>query len=170
MPIRCPLPTAPAYAIKKAGNDEIKTVEDPKGKVVSTQLASAVDPVAKHLDKRPEASSGEGFADSNSSRPSTIPSLAVANGTSDAALAGLPVLQNLMNQRPGIFELVGKASDIPSYNAWVVRLRRPGPARRASTRPSSRSSRMAPLLKLQQKWLGMTYALPEKDYLPDGAR
>ncbi len=63
-------------------------MEDLKGKVVSTQLASAVDPVAKHLDKRLEASSGEGFADLKLFPTFNDSFLAVANGTSDAALAG----------------------------------------------------------------------------------
>ncbi|AAL51296.1 asparagine-binding periplasmic protein precursor [Brucella melitensis] len=144
-------------------------MEDLKGKVVSTQLASAVDPVAKHLDKRLEASSGEGFADLKLFPTFNDSFLAVANGTSDAALAGLPVLQNLMNQRPGIFELVGKASDIPSYNAWVVRPEDQD-LRDALNKAILKIKQDGTFAKLQQKWLGMTYALPEKDYLPDGAR
>ncbi|SBW14793.1 family 3 extracellular solute-binding protein [Brucella sp. 10RB9215] len=164
-----PIADSTAYAIKKAGNDEIKTVEDLKGKVVSTQLASAVDPVAKHLDKRLEASSGEGFADLKLFPTFNDSFLAVANGTSDAALAGLPVLQNLMNQRPSIFELVGKASDIPSYNAWVVRPEDQD-LRDALNKAILKIKQDGTFAKLQQKWLGMTYALPEKDYLPDGAR
>lgn len=164
-----PIADSTAYAIKKAGNDDIKTVEDLKGKVVSTQLASAVDPVAKQLDKRLEASSGEGFADLKLFPTFNDSFLAVANGTSDAALAGLPVLQNLMNERPGIFELIGKASDIPSYNAWVVRPEDQD-LRDALNKAILKIKQDGTFAKLQQKWLGMTYALPEKDYLPDGAR
>jgi polar amino acid transport system substrate-binding protein len=163
-----PIADSTAYAMKKAGNTDITTVEDLKGKVVSTQLASAVDPVAKALDERLKAS-GEGFADLKLFPTFNDSFLAVANGTSDAALAGLPVLQNLMNERPGIFELVGKAAVVPSYNAWVVRPEDQD-LRDAINAALLKLKQSGKLAELQQKWLGMTYDLPEKDYLPEGAR
>ena len=163
-----PIADSTAYALKKAGDSDIATVEDLKGKVVSTQLASAVDPVAKALDKR-LASEGEGFADLKLFPTFNDSFLAVANGTADAALAGLPVLQNLMNERPGIFELVGRAAVTPSYNAWVVRPEDQD-LRDAINTAILTLKKNGRLAELQQKWLGMTYDLPEKDYLPEGAR
>lgn len=163
-----PIADSTAYAMKKTGNTEIQSVEDLKGKVVSTQLASAVEPVAKALNERLKAS-GEGFADLKLFPTFNDSFLAVANGTSDAALAGLPVLQNLMNERPGIFELVGKAAEVPSYNAWVVRPEDQD-LRDAINEAILKLKQSGKLAELQQKWLGMTYDLPEKDYLPEGAR
>lgn len=163
-----PIADSTAYAMKKTGNGDIKTVEDLRGKVVATQLASAVDPVAKALDKRLQAAGG-GFAELKLFPTFNDSFLAVANGTSDAALAGLPVLQNLMNERPGIFELVGKAAVVPSYNAWVVRPEDQD-LRDAINTALLKLKQSGKLAELQQKWLGMTYDLPEKDYLPEGAR
>ncbi len=162
-----PIADSTAYAIKRAGNDHIKGVEDLAGKVVATQLASAVDPVAKALDEKLKAE-GKGFSELKLFPTFNDSFLAVANGTADAAMAGLPVLQNLMNERPGVFELVGQAADTQSLNAWVVRpedkdLR---DAINAVVLELKASGRFA---ELQQKWLGMTYDLPEKDYLPEGA-
>ncbi|UFS64632.1 transporter substrate-binding domain-containing protein [Paracoccus denitrificans] len=162
-----PIADSTAYAIKRAGNDDIKGVEDLAGKVVATQLASAVDPVAKALDEKLKAE-GKGFSELKLFPTFNDSFLAVANGTADAAMAGLPVLQNLMNERPGVFELVGQAADTQSLNAWVVRpedkdLR---DAINAVVLELKASGRFA---ELQQKWLGMTYDLPEKDYLPEGA-
>ncbi|WP_104493758.1 transporter substrate-binding domain-containing protein [Paracoccus denitrificans] len=162
-----PIADSTAYAIKRAGNDHIKGVEDLAGKVVATQLASAVDPVAKALDEKLKAE-GKGFSELKLFPTFNDSFLAVANGTADAAMAGLPVLQNLMSERPGVFELVGQAADTQSLNAWVVRpedkdLR---DAINAVVLELKASGRFA---ELQQKWLGMTYDLPEKDYLPEGA-
>lgn len=163
-----PIADSTAYAIKKAGNSDIATIDDLKGKVVSTQLASAVDPVAKALDERLKGE-GEGFADLKLFPTFNDSFLAVANGTADAALAGLPVLQNLMNERPGVFELVGKAAVVASYNAWVVRPEDQD-LRDAINTAILELKKSGKLAELQQKWLGMTYDLPEKDYLPEGAR
>lgn len=91
-----PIADSTAYAIKRAGNDHIKGVEDLAGKVVATQLASAVDPVAKALDEKLKAE-GKGFSELKLFPTFNDSFLAVANGTADAAMAGLPVLQNLMN-------------------------------------------------------------------------
>lgn len=162
-----PIADSTAYAIKRAGNDDIATVEDLRGKVVATQLASAVDPVAKGLDEK-LAASGEGFADLKLFPTFNDSFLAVANGTADAALAALPVLQNLMNERPGIFELVGQAADTPSYNAWVVRPEDQD-LRDAINAVILDLKKSGAFATMQEKWLGMTYDLPEQDYLPDGA-
>lgn len=163
-----PIAESTAFAMKKAGNDKIKSIEDLKGKIVATQLASAVDPVAKALNERLKAS-GEGFGDLKLFPTFNDSFLAVANGTADAAFAALPVLQSLIKERPGVFELVGKVNETPTYNAWVVRpedqdLR---DAINAVIRKLKQNGKLA---EMQTKWLGMAYDLPEKGYLPEGAR
>lgn len=163
-----PIADSTAYAMKKAGNDEIKAVDDLKGKVVVTQLASAVEPVARQLDERLKASGG-GFAELKLFPTFNDAFLAVANGTADAALAGLPVLQNLMAERPGIFELVGQAAVTPSYNSWVVRPEDQD-LRDAINKVILDLKKSGRFGEMQKKWLGMTYDLPEKDYLPEGAK
>lgn len=162
-----PIADSTAWVIKRAGNDKITTVEDLRGKVVTTQLASAADPVAKELDAELETAGG-GFSDLKLFPTYTDSFLAVANGTADAALAALPVAQTVMNERPGIFELVGQAADTRTFNAWVVRpedqdLR---DAINAVILDLKQSGKFA---EMQEKWLGMTYDLPEADYLPEGA-
>ncbi|WP_028914134.1 transporter substrate-binding domain-containing protein [Pseudorhodobacter ferrugineus] len=162
-----PIADSTAYAIKRAGNTDIATIEDLRGKVVATQLASAVDPVAKSLDGRLKAD-GEGFGDLKLFPTFNDSFLAVANGTADVAMAGLPVLQALMAERPGVFELIGKAAETQSLNAWVVRsedqdLR---DAINAVILDLKKSGRFA---EIQEKWLGMIIELPEQGYLPEGA-
>lgn len=163
-----PIADSTAYAIKRAGNDDIKTIEDLRGKVVATQLASAVDPVAKQLDEKLKAEGG-GFGELKLFPTFNNSFLAVGNGTADVAMAGLPVLQALMAERPGMFELIGKAAETQSLNAWVVRpedkdLR---DAINAVILDLKVSGRFA---ELQEKWLGMTMDLPENGYLPEGAQ
>lgn len=163
-----PIADSTAYALKKAGDAQIKTVADLRGKVVATQLASAVDPVAKSLNERLKAAGG-GFADLKLFPTFNDSFLAVANGTANAALAGLPVLQNLMNERPGVFELVGKAAEVPSYNAWVVRPQDKD-LRDAINAVILELKQSGKFAEMQKKWLGMTYELPTADYLPEGAQ
>lgn len=49
------------YEIKKDGNDEIKKVEEMKGKVVQKKIEYEVDKVEKKIEKRIEERRGEGF-------------------------------------------------------------------------------------------------------------
>ncbi|WP_374398146.1 transporter substrate-binding domain-containing protein [Tabrizicola sp.] len=162
-----PIADSTAYAIKKAGNADIASIDDLAGKVVATQLASAVDPVAKTLDEQLKAK-GEGFSELKLFPTFNDSFLAVANGTADAAMAGLPVLQNLMNERPGVFELVGRATDQQSLNAWVARPEDQD-LRDAINKVILDLKKSGRFAEIQQKWLGMTYDLPEEGYLPDGA-
>ncbi len=134
---------------------------------MATQLASAVDPVAKTLDEQLKAK-GEGFSELKLFPTFNDSFLAVANGTADAAMAGLPVLQNLMNERPGVFELVGRATDQQSLNAWVARPEDQD-LRDAINKVILDLKKSGRFAEIQQKWLGMTYDLPEEGYLPDGA-
>lgn len=164
-----PIADSTAYVLKKAGNSNIKTVEDLRGKIVATQLASAVDPVAKGLNERLKASSGNGFADLKLFPTFNDSFLAVANGTADAAVAGLPVLQNLTRERPGVFEIVGRAAEVQSLNAWVVRPEDQD-LRSAINKVILKLKADGKFTAMQSKWLGMTYDVPEKDYLPEGAR
>lgn len=162
-----PIANSTAFAMKKTGNTAINSIEDLKGKTVVTQLASAVEPVAIQLNERLKAE-GQGFGELKLFPTFNDSFLAVANGTADAALAGLPVLQNLMRERPGLFEIVGEAAIVPSYNAWVVRPE-DGDLRNAINEVIVKIKNNGKLDELQTKWLGMTYELPEKDYLPEGA-
>lgn len=152
--------------IKKAGS-EITGTSDLKGKVVATQLASSMEPIARRIDEQLKGQ-GEGFEELKLFPSFNDCILSVGNGNADAALAPLPIINYLMSQHPGVFEIVGRASEKPTYVAWVVR---PEDAdlRDAINKTLKRLHQTGKLAELQQKWLNTTYSLPEKDYLPEGA-
>lgn len=152
--------------IKKAGAT-IAGIPDLKGKVVATQLASSMEPIARGIDDKLKAE-GEGFSELKLFPSFNECILSVGNGTADAALAPLPVVNYLMTQRPGIFEVVGRASEKPSYVAWVVRPEDKD-LREAINKTLKRLHDSGKWAELQQKWLGMTYPLPDSGYLPEGA-
>lgn len=152
--------------IKKVGSD-IEGAIGLQGKVVATQLASSMEPVARKLDEQLK-SKGEGFGELKLFPSFNDCILSVGNGTADAALAPLPVINYLMSQHPGIFEIVGRAADKPTYISWVVR---PDDKdlRDAINKTLKRLHDTGKMAELQQKWLKTTYPLPETDYLPEGA-
>lgn len=152
--------------IKKA-RSEIGGIPDLKGKVVATQLASSMEPIARRIDEQLKVE-GKGFKELKLFPSFNDCILSVGNGTADVAFAPLPILNYLMSQHPGVFEIVGRADEKPTYVAWVVRPEDKD-LREAINKTLKRLNDSGKFAELQQKWLKMTYPLPQKNYLPEGA-
>lgn len=153
--------------IKKAGGS-IAGIPDLKRKVLATQLASSMEPIARKIDEQLKTQTGEGFRELKLFPSFNDCILSVGNGTADAALAPLPIINYLMSVHPGVFEIVGRAADKPTYVAWVVRPEDKD-LRAAINKTLKRLHESGKMAELQRKWLKMTYPLPEEDYLPEGA-
>jgi polar amino acid transport system substrate-binding protein len=153
--------------MKKAGNTSIKAVEDLRGKIVATQLASSGEADAKAFDAKLKANGGTGFAEIKlfTSYPETY--LALANGEVDGVVVSDLLAHDIMTKRPGLYEVVGPVSD-RIYTCWV-------------TRPEDKDFRDflnvefkrlrddGTLNTLQTKWFGYKMDLPDTGYLPPGA-
>jgi polar amino acid transport system substrate-binding protein len=156
-----------AYIVSKAGSS-ITSAADLDGKVVATQLASSQEPIARRIDQELKAKGSSGFTELKLFPSFNDCFLSVANGTAEAALAPLPVINNLMASRGGIFKLGARAVEQPTYVAWAVR---PDDKdlRDAINKTFLRLQQSGKLAELQQKWLKTTYPLPTSNYLPEGA-
>ena len=158
-----------AHVLKRKGNAAISSLADLNGKVVATQLASSVEPTAKALDEKLKAEGGKGFAELKLFPAFSDTFLAVGSGVVDAAIANLPLMLLLMRDRPGVFEIVGPATERKTYLAWATR---PEDAElrdfvNGVFRELRASGKMG---ELQEKWLGIKLDLPDTGYLPAGAR
>jgi polar amino acid transport system substrate-binding protein len=154
-------------ALKKAGNSKITAVEDLRGKVVGTQLASTGEADAKLFEAKLKADGGKGYGELKlyTSYPETY--LALANGEIDIAIASDTLVRDIMKKRPGLYEVVGPVS-ARNFSCWV-------------TRPEDKDFRdflnaefkkmrdNGTIYQLQEKWFGYKMELPDADYLPAGA-
>lgn len=161
-----PIAYGQEVALKRLGNKSMMTVQDLKGKVAGTQLASSSEMSAKAFDEKLKAAGG-GFKEIKlyTSHPETY--LALANGELDVVVSGSLIISKLMKERPGLFEIVGPVGD-KSYSAWV-------------TRPEDKDFRdylnskikemrdSGLLYELQKKWFGIVMEIPDSGYLPPGA-
>ena len=103
-------------ALKRIGDKPIQTVDDLKGKIAGSQLASSSEMSAKAFDEKLKAKGG-GFKDIKlfTSFPESY--LALANGEIDVAVSGREFLSRLMRELPGLFEIVGPVGD-KIYQSW----------------------------------------------------
>ena len=152
--------------MKLASNSSIKTLDDFRGKVVGTQLASSGEADAKVYDAKLKTT-GKGFAEVKlfTSYPEAY--LALANGEIEGVIAGDTLVHDIMSKRPGIFEKVGPITD-RIYTCWV-------------TRPEDKDFRDflntefkrmrddGSLYAMQMKWFGYKMEVPDTGYLPPGA-
>lgn len=155
-----------ATLLKKA-RSSVSGVAGLGGKVVATQLASSMEPIARNIDQGLKEKGG-GFKELKLFPSFNDCILSVGNGTADVAIAPLPILNYLMAQHPGVFELAGRAAEKPTYVSWVVRPEDKD-LRDAVNKTLKRLRDSGRWAEMQQKWLKTTYALPEQDYLPEGA-
>jgi polar amino acid transport system substrate-binding protein len=162
-----PIAEGTTWTMKRAGDDRIETVEDLSGIVVGTQLASAGEAAAKDFAAELEAAGAAPYADLKlyTSYPESY--LALANGEVDVVVQSLPNLAVVVDEQPGVFELVGAIGEL-SYMGWV-------------TRPEDTDLRdflsekilemrdNGYLYELQDKWFGFRMEIPEEGHLPEGA-
>lgn len=164
-----PIANGQPYIMKRKGDDAVASIEDLRGKVVGTQLASSTEPVARAQDAA-LAETGEGFAELKlyTAFPDTY--VALANGEIDAVIQSLPNLAVLVKERPELFELVApvEAGVNYTYMAWVTRPE--DLALRDFISGVIREMRDdGRLYALQDKWFGFKMEIPDEGYLPPGA-
>jgi len=164
-----PIANGQPYIMKRKGDDSITSIEDLRGKIVGTQLASSTEPVARAQDEA-LAATGEGFGELKlyTAFPDTY--VALATGEIDAVMQSLPNLAVLVKERPDNFELVApvEAGVNYTYMAWVTRpedteLRDFISGVIRDMRDDGR------LYALQEKWFGFKMEIPDEGYLPPGS-
>lgn len=162
-----PIAEGTTWTMKRAGDDRIETVEDLSGMVVGTQLASAGEAAAEDFAAELEAEGAAPYADLKlyTSYPESY--LALANGEVDVVVQSLPNLAVVVDEQPGVFELVGAIGEL-SYMGWVTRpedtdLRDFLSEKILEMRDSGY------LYELQDKWFGFRMEIPAEGHLPEGA-
>lgn len=162
-----PIADGTYYAVKRKGDDSIKSIEDLNGKVVGVQLGSRGESMGKAFDEKLRSGGKSGLKELKKYIAYPEVYLGLANGDTDAVLHGLPSLMVLMKSRPGVYELVGPMQ-AEAYISWVTRAE--DQKLRAYLNTKIAKMRKSGLLyELQQKWFGFKMDVPDKDYLPEGA-
>ncbi|MBB94871.1 MAG: amino acid ABC transporter substrate-binding protein [Rhodobacteraceae bacterium] len=161
-----PIAEGTTWAMKRAGDDSITSVEDMAGKVVGTQLSSGGESAAKEFEEKLKAD-GDGYAEMKlyTSYPESY--LALANGEIDVVVQSLPNLAVVVKEQPGVFELVGAMGDL-SYMGWVTRPEDTDLRDYLSSQILEMRDN-GTLYELQDKWFGFRMEIPDEGYLPEGA-
>ena len=164
--MQVPIAEGTTWAMKRAGDDSITSVEDMAGKVVGTQLSSGGESAAKEFEEKLKAD-GDGYAEMKlyTSYPESY--LALANGEIDVVVQSLPNLAVVVKEQPGVFELVGAMGDL-SYMGWVTRPEDTDLRDYLSSQILEMRDN-GTLYELQDKWFGFRMEIPDEGYLPEGA-
>lgn len=153
--------------IVKTTNKDIKGPNDLNGKIVATQLASSIQPIAEKHNEELKAAGGPGYKQLKlyQAFPETI--LALSSGQVDAILIATTVLIDLNKKRPGAFKSVGTLGG----KEWLCWITRPSDLDvRDFVNSNIRKLRdSGKLAELQKKWFGQTFEIPDSGYLPAGA-
>ncbi|GGE53601.1 ABC transporter substrate-binding protein [Agaricicola taiwanensis] len=160
--------SAQTVMIREGDADEIKTPEDLEGKILGTQIASSSEPVARAFDKKMKDKGKAGFSELKlfTTYPETY--VALANGSIDAVLQTGPALAVLVQERKGMFKLIGPINDQKSYLAWAARPE-DGAFRDFVSDFLSELNKSGKMGELQEKWFGFKMDTPDEGYLPEGA-
>ncbi len=162
-----PIAEGTTWVVKRKGDTSIMTVDDMAGKVVGTQLASGNESASRAFQDDMIARGLDGFGELKLFTSYPEVTLALANGTLDAAVQNLPNLAVIIKNQPDMFELVGPITDT-SYFGWVTRpedtdLRDYLSEQILKMRDSGKID------ELQDKWFGFRMEIPTDGYLPEGA-
>jgi len=162
-----PITVSTPAAMKRKGDNRIKSIDDLAGKVVGTQRASVGEQTTRALDEQLKAKGLGGFKELKLFTAYTEIYLSVANGSVDAVIQNDTSFAVLMKERPGLYEIVGKVAD-ERYSGWAVRAEDKDFRDYLNTKilELKHSGKLA---ELQEKWYGIKMNIPEKDYLPAGA-
>lgn len=164
-----PIGNATSHLFRRAGNEQITSVEDLNGKVVAAQLGSTDEPLVRELDAKLKAAGGSGFADISLLPGFPEMVMSVANGSADVGAAGLVLISNMLTERPGLLEIVAPTSNEEGgYISWVTRPEDTD-LRDELNRIFAGLIASGKMAELQTKWLGTTVDLPLEGYLPEGA-
>ena len=162
-----PIAEGTTWVMKRKGDNSIMSVDDMSGKIIGTQLASGNEAATRAYQDDMVARGLKEFGELKLFTIYPEVTLALANGTLDAAVQNLPNLAVIIKNQPDMFELVGPITDT-SYLAWVTRpedtdLRDYLTSKILEIRDSGKID------ELQDKWFGFRMEIPTDGYLPDGA-
>ncbi|MCZ6665120.1 MAG: transporter substrate-binding domain-containing protein [Gammaproteobacteria bacterium] len=162
-----PIADGTLWAMKRVGDDSIKSIDDLSGKVVGTQLASGGESGAKEFDLELKAKGLSGFEELKLFPSYTDSYLSLANGQVDVVINALPNLAVAAKEQKGVFELIG-AVGAQNYMGWVTRpedtdLRDYLSSKILEMRDNGHMD------MLQDKWFGFRMEIPSEGYLPPGA-
>ena len=153
-----PIAESTDFYVKKKGNAAIASIKDLAGKKCGVQAGSAMLSALPELEEMLKATGGKmGEVVQYVSYPEAYQDLAI--GRTDYVVNTQINLQSLVNDKPGVFEL-GQAVSKKIYIAWVVKKGNTEVKELIDTflLGARKSGEMA---KLQQKWFGLTFDMPE---------
>lgn len=153
-----PMAESTDFYVKKKGNTAIMSIKDLAGKKCGAQAGSAMLAALPELEEMLKATGGKmGEVVQYVSYPEAYQDLAI--GRTDYVVNTQINLQSLVQDKPGVFEL-GQAVSKKIYIAWAVKKGNTEVRDLLNTFliGARKSGDMA---KLQQKWFGLTFDMPE---------
>ena len=154
-----PIAESTDYYVKKKGNTAINGIKDLAGKKCGVQAGSAMLSALPELEAMLKPLGGTmGEVVQYVSYPEAYQDLAI--GRTDYVVNTQINLQSLVKDKPGVFEL-GQAVSKKIYIAWAVKKGNTEVRDLLNTFliGARKSGEMA---KLQQKWFGLTFDMPEQ--------
>ena len=153
-----PVAESTDFYVKKKGNTAINSVKDLAGKKCGVQAGSAMLAALPELEEMLKATGGKmGEVVQYVSYPEAYQDLAI--GRTDYVVNTQINLKSLVQDKPAVFEL-GQAVSKKIYIAWAVKKGNTDVKEVLDTflLGARHSGEMA---KLQQKWFGLTFDMPE---------
>jgi polar amino acid transport system substrate-binding protein len=153
-----PVAESTDYYVKKKGNTSITGIKDLAGKKCGVQAGSAMLSSLPELEEMLKPTGGKmGEVVQYVSYPEAYQDLAI--GRTDYVVNTQINLQSLVNDKPGVFEM-GQAVSKKIYIAWAVK------KGNAEVRDLLDGFLLAQrkngeMAKLQQKWFGISFDMPE---------
>jgi polar amino acid transport system substrate-binding protein len=153
--------------VARHGEDKVRSTDDLNGKIVGTQLGSAVQPQAVNLDKELKAKGGAGFAELKLFQTYADAAVALTNKQVDAIMIPSNVTDVLSKAQPNTLQVVSVTGDT-RYLCWVTR-----PTdlqlRDYNNDVIAEMTANGKMAAIQTRWFGRTFDLPSKGYLPPEA-
>lgn len=146
--------------VARADNNAINGPDSLSGKVVGTQLGSALEPVLAEIDKYLEDKGLPKMASTQLFVSFPEGHLAVAGGRVDALLDATPSIGALLLSRPGEYKLAGTFGE-GSYIGWMTR-KEDTDLLAALNEQIGKMRESGKLKELQVKWLGFEMKLPSE--------
>ena len=163
-----PVAEAKVGIMKRKGDAKVKSVEDLSGLTTGSPVPPA-GPTAAFV-KYQEVLKGRNKAPAKHVHFPSDPEmfLALTNGQIDAAVESMLVIAEAIKKQPNSFEVVGTFGE-PFFIGWVTRPEDTD-LRDALNVEIKKLRDSGEMTKLQQKWFGFAMTIPDKGYLPPGAK
>lgn len=162
-----PIADGAGAVMKRAGDKRIANAEDLQGKVVGTQLGSAMETIAKQHEEKLKGKGLKGYSELKLFKATPETYLALANGTLDAVVQNSTAIALLIKEKPGIYEMVEPIAE-KRYIGWVTRPEDPD-MRDYLSKKILELRDSGELGKMQDKWFGMRFQIPDSGFRAPGA-